>query len=185
MAESTSITDAACCLEEETGLYRFWHFKSVLTQELARLDRWERPLSLALIDAPGLRGADWASLGEILRFSLRRIDLAARVSKDQAAVIMPDADEHRARRWLAEVIADLEKARFGPGLRYGLALARPWEGHTVGDLMRAAADNFGANPLENTEDGDDCEDYCGTAIAAEERNLLFAGFQALEASPRR
>ncbi len=36
-----------CCLEEESGLYHLGHFRNVLAQELARLDRWERPLSLA------------------------------------------------------------------------------------------------------------------------------------------
>ncbi len=42
--------DGTCCLDEESGLYHLEHFRSVLSRELARLDRWERPLSLALID---------------------------------------------------------------------------------------------------------------------------------------
>ncbi len=180
--DSKSVGEA-CCLEEESGLYHLGHFRNVLAQELARLDRWERPLSLALIDAPGLSGGAWSVLGRLLRGSMRRIDLAARLSAGRAAVIMPDADEHRARRWLAELTAEVEKAALpGPAPVYGLALARPWEGRTVESLLGQAAESLGLAPLENADSGGDLSVCPGTAIAAEERNLLFAGFQQLGAT---
>ncbi|UQZ89369.1 hypothetical protein C4J81_09230 [Deltaproteobacteria bacterium Smac51] len=180
--KNAAVPDGACCLEEESGLYHSGHFKSVLTQELARLDRWERPLSLVLIDAPGLGSSSWAALGRILRYSLRRIDLAARLSADRAAVIMPDADEHRARRWLAELTAEVEKDSLLASLEvaYGLALARPWESRTVDELMKAAAGKMGRESLENIDPYESIASDPGTAIAADERNLLFAGFQALD-----
>ncbi len=167
------------CLEAESGLYHEGHLRSVLAQELARLDRGERSLCLALIEARGLSGPAWSLLGRLLRQSLRRIDLAARLEENLAAVVMPDADEHRARRWLLELAAEAEKGGLGRDLTYGLAFARPWEGRTVDELLRLALENMGGRPFENMEEGEDFALSPVTAIAADERNLLFAGFAEL------
>ncbi|MDR2946239.1 MAG: GGDEF domain-containing protein [Candidatus Adiutrix sp.] len=173
---------AACCLEPESGLYHHLHFRAVLNQELARLDRWERPLSLVLLEMPGLSAADWAAVGRVVRASLRRIDLAAR--KDNlVAVILPDADALRCRRWLAELTADLART-VGPAAAlpaYGRALARPWEGRQAEELMTLAKNSLGHEDL-TADGGDDhgLDMTSATAIAADERNLLFDGFRALK-----
>ena len=173
----------SCCLDPESGMYHQAHFRSVLNQELARLDRWERPLSLVLLDLPDLSPAAWAAVGRLVRSSLRRIDLAARMDERLAAVLLPDADSHRARRWLADLLAELARTD-GLGQRlpaYGRALARPWEGRQGEELLALALANLGHEDLHAgaCEDGEFDPDSA-TAIAADERNLLFDGFKALE-----
>jgi len=177
----------ACCLDPESGLYHQAHFRSVLNQELARLDRWERPLSLVILELPDLSAADWAGVGRRVRSSLRRIDLAARMNEKLVAVILPDADAHRSRRWLTDFLAELARTDY-PGGRlpaYGRALARPWEGRQSEELLTEALANLGCEDLNAVpyEDGEfDMES--ATAIAADERNLLFDGFKALESRPK-
>ena len=175
----------ACCLDAESGLYTQGHFQSVLSQELARLDRWERPLSLVILDLPDLDASAWAALGALLRDSLRRIDLAARLGHRRAVVILPDADGGRARRWLAGLLAALDRVAClaGRPLTYGRAVARPWEGRQADELLALALANLGREGLsapagDEVDDGQDT----GTAIAADERNLLFDGFKNLGAN---
>ena len=172
-----------CCLDAESGLFHQVHFRSVLNQELARLDRWERPLSLVLLELPDLNPAAWAAVGRLVRSSLRRIDLAARMDERLVAVLLPDADSHRARRWLAELLAELARTEGLAGClpAYGRALARPWEGRQSEELLDLALADLGHEDLraEACEDGEFDPDSA-TAIAADERNLLFDGFKALE-----
>ena len=175
----------ACCLDTESGLYTPAHFQSVLTQELARLDRWERPLSLIILEAPDLGGEAWTALGSHLLDSLRRIDLAARLDNQRAVVILPDADGGRARRWLAGLLAGLDRdpRLAGRVMAYGRALARPWEGRQAADLMALALASLGRDDLSGPSgDEDESGHETGTAIAADERNLLFAGFKNLGAN---
>ena len=173
----------ACCLDTESGLYHQVHFRSVLNQELARLDRWERPLSLVLLELPGLSAAGWAVVGRLVRSSLRRIDLAARLDDHLAAVLLPDADSHRTRRWLADLLAELARAEI-PGGRlpaYGRALARPWEGRQGEELLALALADMGQEDLRSGfREEDEFDMDSATAIAADERSLLFDGFKALE-----
>lgn len=172
-----------CCLDTESGLFHQVHFRSVLNQELARLDRWERPLSLVVLNLPDLSPDDWAALGRLVRSSLRRIDLAARMDERLVAVLLPDADAHRTRRWLADLLAELARTKgLGDCLpAYGRALARPWEGRQGEELLALALANLGREDLHAGagEDGEFDLDSA-TAIAADERNLLFDGFKALE-----
>jgi GGDEF domain-containing protein len=151
----------------------------VLDQELARLDRWGRPLSLALLTAPELGPAAWPALGRLLSGCLRRIDLAARLGLNEAAVILPDADEGRAWRWLLDFMGQTEKAdrlRDIP-FRYGLALARPWEGRLGDELVALAVADLGRD--KKTEEGGRARAFPAAAVAADERGLLFDGFKTL------
>jgi PleD family two-component response regulator len=171
----------ACCLDEASGLYSREHFLTVLGQELARLDRWERPLSLAFLDFPALDVELWPRLGRLLKASLRSIDLAARWSEERVGALLPDAGAARCRRWLADLSDDLARAAWPLPLRFGLALARPLEGRRPEEMlklaaMNLAAVNLGAGELRAPARADDP----ATAIAADERDLLFAGFKILE-----
>lgn len=175
------------CLDEESGLYSRSHFESVLSQEVARLDRWERPLSLVLLEMPELADGLWPVLGRLVRDSLRRIDLAARLGARRVAVILPDADGARGRRWLMDFLAEVERRGLTGGrpVAWGRALALPWEGRQAGELLELAeAGLYEGDPsgdlIDETED--DGETF--TAIAADERNLLFDGFKTLGAKPR-
>lgn len=171
-----------CCLDEESGLFTPFHFKLVLNQELARLDRWERPLSLALLEISGLDGGTWKLFSRLLYGSLRNIDSAARLSAKRVAVLMPDAGDYWARRWLYAFGSELSRqGRFSSlGFRYGQVLARPWCGLGAEDLLAMALGDLVHYDFSLRDEG---EEQGGgpppTAIAADERNLLFAGFKAL------
>jgi GGDEF domain-containing protein len=188
LKKSDTSAAGSSCLDEESGLYTPGHFKAALSLELARLDRWERPLSLVLLELPDLAGErGWASFGRLLRASLRNIDLAARLGGHRAAVLWPDADSQRGRRWLVSFLTGLDRDRdlSGRPVTFGRALARPWEGRQTEELLALAAAALGREDLTLTaalEGNGESDDEVRTAIAAEERNLLFAGFQALGAS---
>ena len=171
------------CRDQESGLYNQGHFESVLNHELVRLDRWKHPLSLVLLKVPTLTSEDWSVLGRLLVSSLRGIDLAGRLNKDKAAVLLPDFHTGQAKRWLASLQKELrENAALAkhPYL-FGLALARPWEG-TQGEALLAKAEAE-LKPMENPlEDLEDNPDDLDTSIATDERNLLFDGFRALTVS---
>lgn len=172
-----------CCLDPESGLYHQIHFRAVLNQELARLDRWERPLSLVLLELPDLSPADWSAVGRLVRQSLRRIDLAARLDDRMLAVILSDADSRRCRNWLADLLDELAAMECLAGRQpsYGRALARPWEGRQGEDLLALALADLGREDLcAGRYEESDFDMEAATAIAADERNLLFDGFKALE-----
>lgn len=173
-------TNGSCCLDEESGLFHQDHFRSVLSQELARLDRWERPLALVILELPHPEAETWAVFGSVLKNSLRRIDLPARLSGRRAAVILPDADTARVRRWFLELLAELERAGCGQDILCGRALARPWEGCRAEELLARAEADLGREDLSGfLADEGDFEQESATAIASDERNLLFAGFKTL------
>ena len=172
-----------CCLDDESGLYHRDHFHSVLGQELARLDRWGRPLSLIIFDVPALDQAAWGLLSRLIVASLRRIDLAARLDRTKVAVIMPDADRDRAGRWLADFLPRLsaEIPLSSPAVRYGCALALPWERQLGHDLLERALENMKEGKAESAPAIDFSAQTSATAIAADERSLLFDGFKSLGA----
>ncbi len=176
----------SCCLDGESGLFHQDHFRSVLAQELARLDRWERPLSLVVLeDSNPASVSNWALFGCVLKNSLRPIDLPARLGPRRAAVILPDADAVRVKRWLVELLANLESEGccFRAHLLYGLAVARPWEGRQVQEFVAQALADLGPADLAEAEAaGEGYAREPATAIATEERNLLFAGFKTLGGS---
>ncbi|MDR3038858.1 MAG: hypothetical protein LBV21_06185 [Candidatus Adiutrix sp.] len=174
------------CRDQASGLFHLAHFRSALERELARLDHGDRPLSLALVDLPRAQPADWAAFGRLARAALRPIDLAARLSERRTGFLFPESSAARTRRWRADFLADLGRDDRLGGLDFkcGLALAQPWEGLAAGELLAQAAQNI-------SDDGSDAEAPCGlfdpdpaTAIATDERGLLFDGFKALEGGRR-
>lgn len=174
-----------CCLDTESGLFTSAHFRSVLVQELARLDRWEKPLGLVILKFSGLDREEWEGLGRLVRDSLRCIDLAARLNRDRIAVLMPEADLSRLRRWLREFLVELQRSGSFSDLilEHGKAVARPWEGLGADELVALASADMGGDDLDDWSNGGEAvsDGEAATAIAADERNLLFAGFKTLGA----
>ncbi len=185
MKTASQLSD--CCVERESGLFHQGHFLSALSQELARVDRWERPLSLVLLELPLLSSEAWAAFGQLAQKSLRSIDLAARLDSGEVAFILPDADATASRRWLLELIKELSQTDFlvGQSFFYGLAVALPWAGcGAPAELLAQAQNNLGQDDLSAlVQAGELAAEKGGTtAIVSEEKNLLFAGFQALKPS---
>ena len=173
----TKLSSEWSCRDEGSGLFHQAHFLATLEGELARVDRWARPLALTLMDmAPA---PDWAAFGRLAQAALRPIDLAARLSDNRAGFIFPEADLIWAGRWLAEFLAGLRRdGRLGYlDVQTGLALAHPRVGLSAGEMMSMAVRSLSDSPDWAVRA---CETDPGTAIIEDERRLLFEGFRALE-----
>ncbi|MGL4208385.1 MAG: diguanylate cyclase domain-containing protein [Candidatus Adiutrix sp.] len=171
------------CLEPESGLYHLGHLKSMLAHELVRQDRCGRPLVLAVLASSGLGKKSWELLGPLLSASLRRLDLAARLGLNEIAIIFPEADRTMAMGRIDDLMG---KIKNHPTLKaiqfsYGLAVSKPWGDASCDDILSMALDDL---EREKPQNGDKCichlKSFKATAIAADERNLLFDGFKSLE-----
>jgi hypothetical protein len=173
----TKLSAEWSCRDEASGLFHRAHFMAALEGELARLDRWVRPLALTLVELTP--APDWAAFGLLARDALRPIDLAARLSENRAGFIFPEADQAWTERWLAGFLAGLRRdnrvGRFDT--RVGLALAHPRTGLSAGEMMSLAVKSLSGSPDRAARP---YETDPVTAIVEDERRLLFEGFRALE-----
>jgi diguanylate cyclase (GGDEF)-like protein len=90
-----------------TGLANRRHFDQRLREELARVDRYNHPLALMLLDLDGLKGVNDAggheagdnalrAVARTLQKTCRSTDLAARIGGDEFIVLAPDITESEA-----------------------------------------------------------------------------------------
>jgi diguanylate cyclase (GGDEF)-like protein len=86
-----------------TGLFNRRHFWQALERELARAQRYTRPLSLILLDVDGFKKYNDAyghlagdetlrELGKLLGRLIRRTDVLARYGGDEFVLVMSDTD---------------------------------------------------------------------------------------------
>jgi diguanylate cyclase (GGDEF)-like protein/putative nucleotidyltransferase with HDIG domain len=119
-AENRARLDAEAATDALTGLPNHRAFRERLTEEIARAQRHDRPLTVALIDVDGFRdlndraGLEVADevlveIGSLLRVTMREEDVLARLGADAYGVIFVESDRHqalmradRARRAIAE-----------------------------------------------------------------------------------
>jgi diguanylate cyclase (GGDEF)-like protein/putative nucleotidyltransferase with HDIG domain len=119
-AENRARLDAEAATDALTGLPNHRAFRERLTEEVARAQRHDRPLTVALVDVDGFRdlndraGLDVADevlveVGSLLREVVREEDVLARLGADEYGVIFVESDRHqalmradRARRAIAE-----------------------------------------------------------------------------------
>jgi diguanylate cyclase (GGDEF)-like protein len=119
-AENRARIDAEATTDALTGLPNHRAFRERLVEEVARAQRHDRPLTVALIDVDGFRdlndraGLDDADevlveIGSLLRGAVREEDVLARLGADEYGVIFVESDRHqalmradRARRMIAE-----------------------------------------------------------------------------------
>ena len=119
-AENRARLDAEATTDALTGLPNHRAFRERLTEEVARAQRHDRPLTVALLDVDGFRdlndraGLDVADevlveIGSLLRGAVREEDFLARLGADEYGVIFVESDRHqalmradRARRVIAE-----------------------------------------------------------------------------------
>ncbi|MEE4356724.1 MAG: sensor domain-containing diguanylate cyclase [Desulfococcaceae bacterium] len=91
-----------------TGLYNRIHFFTLATGELERARRYGHPLSLIITDIDGLKiinktygsaGGDSVlkTLTEIVRTSVRNVDIPARLGGGEIALLLPNTDAEKAR----------------------------------------------------------------------------------------
>ncbi|HEX6743964.1 MAG TPA: diguanylate cyclase [Solirubrobacteraceae bacterium] len=119
-ADNRARLDAEAATDALTGLPNHRAFRERLTEEVARAQRHDRPLTVALVDVDGFRdlndraGLDVADevlveIGSLLRGVVREEDVLARLGADEYGVIFVESDRHqalmradRARRAVAE-----------------------------------------------------------------------------------
>jgi diguanylate cyclase (GGDEF)-like protein/putative nucleotidyltransferase with HDIG domain len=119
-AENRARMDAEAARDALTGLPNHRAFRERLTEEVARAQRHDRPLTVALVDVDGFRdlndraGLDVADevlveIGSLLRDVVREEDVLARLGADEYGLIFVESDRHqalmradRARRAVAE-----------------------------------------------------------------------------------
>lgn len=109
--------------DELTGLYNHRHFLQQLSLEIERTKRYERPLSLIMIDIDyfkhyndtngHLKGNDLLrELGRILHNYSRGVDIVARYGGEEFSIIMPETDRNKAKRLAERLRKTMEAHEF-------------------------------------------------------------------------
>ncbi len=103
-----------------TGLFNRHYFNSIIASELSRTDRYERPMSLMMIDIDGFRAVNneyghlrgdevLREIARMLERSVRSADRVIRYGGDEFLVLMPETDG----KGDVTVVADRLRARIG------------------------------------------------------------------------
>jgi diguanylate cyclase (GGDEF)-like protein/putative nucleotidyltransferase with HDIG domain len=115
-------------IDSKTGLFNARHFGATLTDELARAQRFERPLALIMADLDLLREINntyghlvgdevLAGVADVFREELRHYDIPARFGGEEFAILLPETDAasaleiaERIRRRVAAKVFDVPAA---------------------------------------------------------------------------
>jgi diguanylate cyclase (GGDEF)-like protein len=84
-----------------TGLYNHRYFQQILTQELDRATRYQKTLSLIILDIDNFKGFNdrfghavgdkvLTAIGEIINRSLRKVDFAFRYGGEEFVILLPE-----------------------------------------------------------------------------------------------
>ena len=106
-----------------TGLANQRYFLRRFDEEISRAQRYGRKLAFILFDLDELKATNdtyghlagdaiLKQLGEILRNSIRSIDVVARYGGDEFCVIMPEADQETCRRFMKRLQNAISTTKF-------------------------------------------------------------------------
>jgi len=145
----SSLADVART-DANTGLLNRRGLKEIAELELERARRGDRSVSLVVVDIDrfgdfneehGHTASDRAlkAVAGVLQESKRRIDVAARISGEEFALIAPDTDEHGAYVLADRLRREVREAFTVSGLTVSLGIASyPKHGGTVEELLTGA-----------------------------------------------
>jgi diguanylate cyclase (GGDEF)-like protein len=138
-------------VEPKTGLYNMRHFSGVVSQELQRARRFDRPLAVLMIDVDHLRdvntahghvGGDRAlkSVAASLLRATREYDVAARFGGDEFCVLLPETELEGALVVAERIRLLVEQTGTEPGITVSVGVAAHRGGGISPDGLIALAD---------------------------------------------
>jgi diguanylate cyclase (GGDEF)-like protein len=124
-AQYSAMTDAL------TGLYNKAYFLESLKNEIARSARSQRPISLVIFDFDNFKEYNdtqghvegdklLQQVGELLRASIRAIDIPARYGGEEFAIILPETQHDHAHAF-AERLRETVQDKFPTTISIGIA----------------------------------------------------------------
>ena len=148
-AQRLSVTDPL------TGAGNLRHMTTTLAREVERASRFQRPLSLLLLDLDHFKAVNdtyghtvgdavLRELARRLASCVREVDIVARYGGEEFVVVTPETDIHGAERLAARICEAVREEPFVVGtdvvlvtVSVGIATL-PTHGSVSGDLVRAA-----------------------------------------------
>jgi len=140
-------------IEPKTGLFNVRHFRAAVEQELARAERFARPVSVLMLDVDHLRTLIQArgqpAGDEGLRLVARELvhatryyDVPARWGRDEFGVLLPETSEPGALALAERIRAGVERASAedGTNLTVSIGVASVPTGGVERDVLLALAD---------------------------------------------
>jgi diguanylate cyclase (GGDEF)-like protein len=136
-----------------TDLYNRHKLQDTLAIEMERAHRYQRPLSIIMVDVNelkaindtyGHKAGDEAlkCVGSAIQRSIRKVDLATRFGGDEFVLVLPEADCHEAKAVAERIAQEIDSANFEPGnLTVSLGVAQWSPSYQSMDHFIDAVDN--------------------------------------------
>jgi diguanylate cyclase (GGDEF)-like protein len=158
-------------IEPKTGLYNMRHFNAVVSQELERARRFDRPIAVLMVDVDHLRAINTAHghlagdralkiVAEAIGRATREYDVAARFGGDEFCVLLPETDLEGALVVAGRIRTFVERAE-DPHTTVSVGVAAQRGGAARADGLIALADRAayrakfsGRNSVAVPPDGD-------------------------------
>jgi diguanylate cyclase (GGDEF)-like protein len=110
-------------VDAKTGLFNARHFAAALADELARAQRFDRPLSLMMADLDLLRDinnnhghlagdAVLKGIADVFRMQLRHYDVPARFGGEEFSILLPETPREKALEIAERIRAAVAESRF-------------------------------------------------------------------------
>jgi hypothetical protein len=103
--------------ERDSGLFAHWYMVLRGQEECARAKRYDRPLSLLIVEpAPSSNADEWTTKGNIARWvqnELRATDIAGYLGNSRYVILAPEADNARGRRLVKRLRKDIGAVDIG------------------------------------------------------------------------